>query len=185
MEARSHTGPTFSEWYGIVNKSSFGLRKEKTIFKASLADDLFPSSWSPDDSQIVCTYQSPNGSHVSLVSIADGKSIVFNLGKGNQSNGQVSHDGKWLAYASDESGQWEVYVTTFPAAAVSGKSRAAVGPSLAGAEMEKRSTTLALEVCLRQYRSAAKVHFPPVNPCRCSSSTDAPRFHPRIPLLMT
>jgi hypothetical protein len=36
------------------------------------------------------------------------------VGKGNQTNGQLSHDGKWLAYASDESGQWEVYVTTFP-----------------------------------------------------------------------
>ena len=65
----------------------------------------------------MCTYQSPNGSHLSLVSLADGKSTIFNLGKGNQSNGQISHDGKWLAYASDESGQWEVYVTTFPAAA--------------------------------------------------------------------
>ena len=98
-------------------KAASGLEKEKLIFSAGLTDDMFASSWSPDDSQIVCTYQSPNGTHVSLLSLADGKNTIFNLGKGNQSNGQISHDGKWMAYASDESGQWEVYVTTFPDAA--------------------------------------------------------------------
>ena len=35
---------------------------------------------------------------------------------GNQSNGQISPDGKWVAYASDESGNWEIYVSTFPGA---------------------------------------------------------------------
>jgi len=29
--------------------------------------------------------------------------------------GQVSPDGRWLAYTSDESGRWEVYVQSFPA----------------------------------------------------------------------
>jgi hypothetical protein len=29
-------------------------------------------------------------------------------------HGQVSPDGRWIAYASDESGTWEVYVQTFP-----------------------------------------------------------------------
>ena len=28
----------------------------------------------------------------------------------------ISPDGKWVAYASDESGNWEIYVTTFPGA---------------------------------------------------------------------
>ena len=26
----------------------------------------------------------------------------------------ISPDGKWLAYASDETGNWEIFVTTFP-----------------------------------------------------------------------
>ena len=29
-------------------------------------------------------------------------------------NGQFSRDGKWVAYASNESGKWEIYVTSFP-----------------------------------------------------------------------
>ena len=33
---------------------------------------------------------------------------------GNELFSVVSPDGRWLAYASDETGQWEVYVATFP-----------------------------------------------------------------------
>lgn len=34
-----------------------------------------------------------------------------------QDTGQISPDGKWVAYATTESGDWEIYVTTFPDAA--------------------------------------------------------------------
>ena len=32
----------------------------------------------------------------------------------NELGGQLSPDGRWLAYVSDESGSWEVYVAAFP-----------------------------------------------------------------------
>jgi hypothetical protein len=31
-------------------------------------------------------------------------------------NGQFSPDGKWVAYASNETGKWQIYVTSFPEA---------------------------------------------------------------------
>jgi Tol biopolymer transport system component len=37
--------------------------------------------------------------------------------KTSETNGMISPDGKWVAYASNESGDWEIYVTTFPTAA--------------------------------------------------------------------
>jgi hypothetical protein len=37
--------------------------------------------------------------------------------KANETDGQISPDGKWVAYASDESGAWEIYVSSFPGAA--------------------------------------------------------------------
>ncbi len=37
--------------------------------------------------------------------------------RGSTTNGQISPDGKWVGYASNESGDWEVYVSTFPGAA--------------------------------------------------------------------
>jgi len=36
------------------------------------------------------------------------------VGQASETNGQISPDGKWVAYASNETGDWEVYVTTFP-----------------------------------------------------------------------
>jgi Tol biopolymer transport system component len=41
----------------------------------------------------------------------------FLTSKASESNGMISPDGKWVAYASNESGDWEIYVTTFPTAA--------------------------------------------------------------------
>jgi len=32
----------------------------------------------------------------------------------NEAQGQFSPDGRWVAYASDESGRWEIYVRSFP-----------------------------------------------------------------------
>jgi dipeptidyl aminopeptidase/acylaminoacyl peptidase len=32
----------------------------------------------------------------------------------NDVDGAISPDGRWLAYASNESGRWELYLTTFP-----------------------------------------------------------------------
>jgi len=52
-----------------------------------------------------------------LASAGGGRLSAFLPVQGHKSNGQISPDGKWLAYASDESGDWEIYVTTFPRAA--------------------------------------------------------------------
>jgi hypothetical protein len=34
--------------------------------------------------------------------------------KFNEKEGQLSPDGRWLSYVSDETGRWEVYVRSFP-----------------------------------------------------------------------
>jgi serine/threonine protein kinase len=36
------------------------------------------------------------------------------LDRKNDTSGTLSPDGRWLAYASDESGQFEIYVQSFP-----------------------------------------------------------------------
>src|SRR5262249_14718959 len=100
----------------LLVKPASGLESEKSLFVGPQADDMFANSWSLDGQQMVCTYQSPGGVHLVLVSNEGGTPKPISLGSGNQTNGQLSHDGKWLEYASDESGQWEVYVTTFPGA---------------------------------------------------------------------
>lgn len=57
-----------------------------------------------------------------LVSVPDGKITPLLEGKGSAlqgggtATGQISPDGKWVAYESNETGEWEVFITTFPAA---------------------------------------------------------------------
>ena len=78
-------------------------------------DDLVANSWSADDKQILCSWQPGEGGvHLALLPVSGGKLVPFLSTKSNQSNGQISPDGKWVAYASDESGDWEIYATSFP-----------------------------------------------------------------------
>jgi Tol biopolymer transport system component len=82
------------------------------------SDDIVPNSWSLDDKEILCTLQpAAGGSGLVLIPASGGKIVPFLAAKADATNGQISPDGKWVAYASNESGDWEIYVTTFPTAA--------------------------------------------------------------------
>ena len=102
---------------GLMLKAASGLERERLLFSFGGPDDTVPNSWSPDDQQILITHQSPSGYHLELLPVLSGKPVPFKPSAGNQANGMISPDGKWVAYASDESGSWEIYVTTFPDAA--------------------------------------------------------------------
>ncbi len=96
-------------------KRAMGVEPNRTVFTASSQDDLVPNSWTPDDKQILCTLQpAAGGSDLVLIDVSRGKKVLFLAGKASETNGQISPDGKWVAYASNETGDWEVYVTTFP-----------------------------------------------------------------------
>jgi Tol biopolymer transport system component len=100
----------------LATKPASGLEREKQLYKAPGRDDIIANSWSPDDRQVLATYQNADGSNLVLVPAAGGGSLTPFLKGHNNMNGQISPDGKWVAYASDESGEPEIYVTTFPGA---------------------------------------------------------------------
>ena len=100
-------------------KMATGLVPEQERYKLGKpsTDDLLPNSWSLDGQLLLCTRQTGSGDHLELLPMESGSPKSFIAGSGSQTNGQISPDGKWVAYASDESGAWEVYVTSFPAGA--------------------------------------------------------------------
>lgn len=100
-------------------KAATGLERERKRFTMShgTMDDLVPNSWSLDDREILFTRQGTSGEHLELLPVAGGEPTRFLTGKASETNGQISADGKWVAYASNESGNWEIYVTSFPGAA--------------------------------------------------------------------
>ncbi len=106
----------------VFVKQAQGLQPAKAIFSVKesgqVTDDLDPNSWSLDNKELLCTLQpAAGGSQLVLLSTSGSKMTRFLTTKTSETNGQISPDGKWVAYASNESGDWEIYVTTFPTAA--------------------------------------------------------------------
>jgi Tol biopolymer transport system component len=101
---------------GIVTiKKASGLEPARTLYTTRPQDDILPNSWTLDDKRILCTYEpAAGGSNLILVDTASGETTPFLTGKASETNGMISPDDKWVAYASNDSGEWEIYVTTFP-----------------------------------------------------------------------
>ena len=108
-----------SDGPSLLLKPATGLERERKRYTlpSTSMDDIIPNSWSLDDQQILFTHQITSGEYLELIPVAGGEPTRFLTSKGSETNGQISPDGKWVAYASDESGVWEIYVTSFPGAA--------------------------------------------------------------------
>ena len=68
-----------------------------------------PTSWSSDGRFILFQSQSPNAD-IFIVSVADLKVEPFATSRFSEIGARFSPDGRWIAYASDETGRQEVYV---------------------------------------------------------------------------
>jgi len=99
-----------SQVFDLFMKNSDGSGEEKLIPQDG--PDRFPTDWSRDGRYIV--YE--RGSSLWYLTLPDMHAAEFMKASATVKEGQFSPDGKWLAYASNESGRWEVYVTSFPEA---------------------------------------------------------------------
>lgn len=94
--------------FALYLKDSNGAHDEKSIVHDDVAD--FPSDWSRDGKYILYY----RGTDLYFVTFPGLKSSLFLKAPSTLRNGQFSPDGKWVAYASNETGKWEIYVTSFP-----------------------------------------------------------------------
>jgi eukaryotic-like serine/threonine-protein kinase len=95
-------------FFGLYVKNSDGANDEKNIAQENVGN--FPSDWSRDGKYILYC----RGPDLWYLTYPDIKSSLFLKAPSVFRNGQFSPDGKWVAYASNESGKWEIYVTSFP-----------------------------------------------------------------------
>ena len=73
------------------------------------------SSWSPDGQLLAFTEVNPTTSYdIWILRMSDRKAQPFLRTAFNEAAPQFSPDGRWIAYASDESGRFEVYVQPYP-----------------------------------------------------------------------
>ena len=77
--------------------------------------NLIVTDWSIDGRYVLYATGSTSGFELrAWPTNSGGQPIVAGRSRLNAIQGRLSPDGKWLAYASDESGRWQVYVQPFP-----------------------------------------------------------------------
>src|SRR6185503_1108077 len=71
---------------------------------------VWPQDWSSDGRAIVyATAGNTTKYDLWLLKLPEAEAIPYLQTSANEIGAQLSPDGRWLAYASDESGRWEVY----------------------------------------------------------------------------
>jgi serine/threonine protein kinase len=94
--------------FDLYLKNSDGSEEEKIIPQDG--SDRFPNDWSRDGKYIL--YE--RGADLWYATVADLRPAQFLKAVSTLKTARFSPDGKWVVYSSNESGKWEIYVTTFP-----------------------------------------------------------------------
>jgi len=111
----------FSSGGNLYLKDASNSGPEQLIFQSG--NPKFPSDWSPDGRSLIYTeIDAKTGADLWIIpdpasSTADRKPVKFLGTEFVEAQGQLSPDGHWIAYVSDEGGQYEVYVRAFPSGA--------------------------------------------------------------------
>jgi Tol biopolymer transport system component len=103
-----------NEEEGIWLQAADGSGSPESLIKRP-EGGLFAEAFSPDGKQLLVT-GGPTSVDISMLSIgADAAPKQLLATKFNEYNATISPDGRWMAYQSDESGRFEIYVRPFPA----------------------------------------------------------------------
>ncbi|MCI0602010.1 protein kinase [bacterium] len=98
----------------LYQKLASGAGEKELLFKSNVAK--WVDDWSPDGRWIVFENTDPKTKMDLYLLAATGnqKPVPFLQTPFNESHAQISPDGKWIAYVSDESGEAQVYIQSFP-----------------------------------------------------------------------
>jgi Tol biopolymer transport system component len=100
--------------WGLYQKMSNGTGGEELLFESDVLN--MPMSWSGAINTILFNVTDPKnaGDVWALPLTGDRKPFPVLQKSFNEAHPQISPDGKWLAYTSNESGMNQVYVQSFP-----------------------------------------------------------------------
>ena len=97
----------------VLRRRADGSGEEEVVWTTEA--HVHVHDWSRDGASLVVTRNTPaTGRDVWLVPVGGGEARPLLTEPFEQWNPRLSRDGRWLAYASNESGQFEVYVRRFP-----------------------------------------------------------------------
>jgi hypothetical protein len=93
----------------VILRKSAGGGAEQVVISPETA--LYPEESLPDSSILAL---SQNGKDIVRIPPSGGKPESIFHTDFESDEPHVSPDGRWITYASNESGQWEIYVAAFP-----------------------------------------------------------------------
>ena len=108
---------------GLFWKAADGTGEVEVLGKSPYPYRQFPQAFSPDGTALVFRSNQETSRVIGMVPRQDlgmlslegaRTSTLLLHDEFNERNAALSPDGRWMAYQSDESGQWEVYVRPFP-----------------------------------------------------------------------
>jgi dipeptidyl aminopeptidase/acylaminoacyl peptidase len=107
----------------FYQKSAGGGGEEETVLPPEAereaqirSPNVVPTDWSPDSARVIFSVPSPaSGSDLWMLPLAgDRKPVKYLATPAEELHGNFSPDGRYVAYTSNESGIFEVYVETYP-----------------------------------------------------------------------
>ena len=100
-------------YWGVYRHAANGSGSDELIAKVDRPPAL--TDWSHDGRYLLYQSADPKTAMDLWVLPLDGDRKPFPVvhSKANESGGYFSPDNRWIAYGSDESGQWEIYVQAF------------------------------------------------------------------------
>jgi Tol biopolymer transport system component len=112
--------------FELYKKPTTGGGRDELLLKSDV--DLFSTHWSADGRFILDERDDPKSNlDVRILPLKGDRTSfpAFLQTPFNERRGRLSSDGRWIAYDSDESGQPEVYIQTFPTSGGKSQRRAA------------------------------------------------------------
>ena len=108
-----YAAPTAGAEENLSWRAADGTGKVEVL--SSSARHQTPYSLSSDGAWLVFRDEVPGeGTNLALLNMKDRQVKPLLATRFNERNAEISPDGKWLAYQSDESGPTEIYVRPFP-----------------------------------------------------------------------
>jgi eukaryotic-like serine/threonine-protein kinase len=94
--------------FDLYLKDANGGQEEKLVSQDG--PDRFPTDWSRDGKYVLYG----RGPDLWFLTFPELRATQFLKASSTSKSARFSPDGKWVAYSSNESGRWEIYVTSFP-----------------------------------------------------------------------
>jgi serine/threonine-protein kinase len=107
---------TFAAWengnWNIFWRPADRSRERERLIKKDSAQ--YPESWSPNGQLLSILERTKDSNDISILDLKTRELRPFLATRFNEWGSAFSPDGRWIAYTSDESGKYEVYIQPWP-----------------------------------------------------------------------